>query len=162
MSGSGAFDAKQLRRVLGRWATGVAVMTTTDARGEPRGLTVNSFSSVSVNPPLVLWSIAKSAQSLDTIGAGCVFVVNVLSHRQRSLAQRFAISGGAKFEGVGYRLSAEGAPILEGSAASLVCEATEEHDGGDHVVIIARVIGMAASAEPPLLFVDGAFSSLGP
>jgi molybdenum cofactor synthesis domain-containing protein len=162
MTGSSAIDPKQFRRVLGRWATGVAVMTTIDANGQPKGITVNSFASVSLDPPLVLWSIAKTAQSLSAFRRGCVFAVNFLGQGQQTIAKRFATSGGAKFTDVAYRRAVEGPPLLDGAAASLVCEATEEHEGGDHIVIIGRVVGMVAESLPPLLFVDGAFASVGP
>jgi molybdenum cofactor synthesis domain-containing protein len=162
MSEPPEFDSRRFRRVLGRWATGVAVMTTIDAHGEPKGITVNSFASVSLDPPLVLWSIARTAQSLGAFRKGCAFAVNFLSDGQQALAKRFATSGGTKFTDVPYRLAAQGPPLLDNSCASLICTATEEHEGGDHIVLIGRVLGMVSTTLPQLVFADGAFAGVGP
>lgn len=157
-----AFDQRQFRRVLGRWATGVAVMTAFDAQGEPKGITVNSFASVSLDPPLVLWSIAKTAQSLGAFRKGAIFAANFLSDDQQAIAKRFATSGGSKFADVAYRRAGDGPPLLENACASLVCEAVEEHEGGDHLIVIGRVKDITTSSLPALLFVDGSFATVGP
>jgi molybdenum cofactor synthesis domain-containing protein len=152
----------ELRRCLARWATGVAVMTTTDRAGKPCGLTVNSFASVSLAPPLVLWSVARSARSFEAFVSSSGFVVNVLAERQYSLARRFATSGGPKFDGVDYARLASGMLALTGTAATLVCARHAVHEGGDHAIIEGRVLEAHMRPPPPLVFSDGHLRALGP
>ncbi len=113
------FDARDLRRALGQYATGVTVVTTVDADGEPFGMTANSFTSVSINPPLVLWAAAKSSPSLPAFEASDRFAVNVLASDQHHLSRQFATSGADKFDGV--RVMDGDLPLLEGTVAHFVC-----------------------------------------
>lgn len=160
MSADSTFDRQQLRRIFGRWATGVAVISTCDADGEPRGLTVNSFSSVSLDPPLILWSIAKSAQSAGTFVNGRRFAVNILSQDDEALARHFAKSGGTKFAEIPHSLTTDGIPVLPGNIGTIHCEVNALHDGGDHSIIVGRVLALSDREAPPLLFSSGAFTTL--
>ena len=143
------FDARDLRRALGQYATGVTVVTTQDPRGDRYGMTANSFTSVSLNPPIVLWAAAKSSSSTAAFEASPRFVVNVLASDQHHLSRQFSTSGVDKFEGVRTREEA-GLPLLEGTVAHFVCLATKRVDAGDHVVFFGEVESYdAPGGEPP-------------
>ena len=154
-------DQSALRACLGRWPTGVAVITTRDVAGTSRGLTVNSFSSVSLDPPLVLWSLARTSQSFTAFANCQAFAVNVLAFEQAALARRFAASGGDKFTGMTVEPGDHGAPRLAGCAAWLECRTTSVHDGGDHLVLIGRVLAFAAEPRHPLVFCEGELRTVG-
>jgi flavin reductase (DIM6/NTAB) family NADH-FMN oxidoreductase RutF len=147
------FDARDLRRALGQYATGVTVVTTTDSAGTPFGMTANSFTSVSLNPPLVLWAAAKSSPSLAAFEAAPRFAVNVLASDQHHLSRQFSTSGSDKFEGV--RLKPGDLPLLEGTVAQFVCRRTERIDAGDHVVLLGEIESYEASGGEPLVFHSG-------
>ena len=146
------FDARDLRRALGQYATGVTVVTTLHD-GERFGMTANSFTSVSLNPPLVLWAAATSSPSLAAFEAADRFAVNVLAADQHHLSRQFATSGTEKFEGVAL-LDAE-LPLLEGSVAHFVCRRTQRVDAGDHVVFLGEVEDYDAPGGEPLVFHSG-------
>ncbi|HEX4977397.1 MAG TPA: flavin reductase [Nocardioides sp.] len=148
----GRFDARDLRRALGQYATGVTVVTTLHD-GERFGMTANSFTSVSLNPPLVLWAAAKSSPSLAAFEAADRFAVNVLAADQHHLSRQFATSGTDKFEGVAL-LDAE-LPLLEGSVAHFACRRTQRVDAGDHVVFLGEIEEYAAPGGEPLVFHSG-------
>jgi flavin reductase (DIM6/NTAB) family NADH-FMN oxidoreductase RutF len=155
------FDPRDLRRALGQYATGVTVVTTTDASGTPFGMTANSFTSVSLNPPLVLWAAAKSSPSLAAFEESRGFAVNVLAADQHHLSRQFSISGSDKFEGV--RLHPgdlpPSAPLLEGTVAWFVCRRLPGDrgriDAGDHVVFLGEIESYAAPGGEPLVFHSG-------
>jgi flavin reductase (DIM6/NTAB) family NADH-FMN oxidoreductase RutF len=146
-----------MRRVLGHFCTGVAVITGTDDRG-PVGFTCQSVTSVSLDPPYISFCPAKTSTSWPKIRENGSVCVNVLSAGQRDLCAKFAGKGGDKFAGVQWRPSAAGPPILEGTLASIDAEVEFEHEAGDHTIVVARVTGLRAHHElTPLLFFKGGF-----
>ena len=155
-------DQNELRRVMGHFATGVTVITTISNDGKHYGLTANAFTSVSLEPPLLLISVDKKAESYPLFARSRVFAVNILTQKQETLSRRFAKSGGEKFEGVGYRAGATGAPILEGALAHLECEIRHEFDAGDHTIFVGVAVEIGAEdAEEPLLYFRGGYRNLG-
>lgn len=151
-------DPKDLRDALGRFATGVTVVTTHDALGRPVGVTANSFSSVSLDPPLILWSLAKSSGSMDAFMAAERFAVHILSHEQEAIAMRFASRGSEKFADLAFETHESGPPILAECSARLLCETVHRYEGGDHVIFVARVHHFEKDDHPPLLFHLGRFA----
>ncbi len=150
------FDARDLRRALGQYATGVTVVTTSDGSGQRFGMTANSFTSVSLNPPLVLWAAAKSSPSLAAFEASPRFAVNVLASDQHHLSRQFSTSGGDKFDGV--RLLPGDPPLLEGTVAHFVCRRLEHQgriDAGDHVLFLGEIESYDAGGGEPLVFHSG-------
>jgi flavin reductase (DIM6/NTAB) family NADH-FMN oxidoreductase RutF len=151
------FDIRDLRRAFGQYATCVTVVTTLDAEGRRAAMTANSFTSVSLNPPLVLWAAAKSSSSLAAFEAADRFAVNVLASDQHHLSRQFSTPGGAKFDGV--RLREDDLPLLEGTVASFTCRRLEGHDGrldaGDHVLFLGEVEAYDAPGGEPLVFHSG-------
>lgn len=150
-------DPRALRAALGQFATGVTVVTTFDAEGRPVGVTANSFNSVSLDPPLVLWSLARKAQSLPAFQEAGQFAVHILGLDQRSMSDRFARSGEDKFAGVSYERSAEGVPLFEGCAARFLCRTAYQYEGGDHVIFVGEVVGFESGDSDPLLFHGGRY-----
>lgn len=149
-----------LRDCLGRFATGVTVITCRDSEGSPFGITANSFSSVSLDPPRILWNIAKVSQSLDAYLAATHFGVNVLRHDQRELSVHFAQSQHDLYEGIAHGSSERGVPKLGGVLAFLECATAQIHDCGDHYIIIGDVLSYDAAAGDPLVFFAGDYRSL--
>lgn len=154
-------DPKALRKALGHFVTGVTVVTTRSASGDFAGLTVNSFSSLSLSPPLVMWSIALSATSFEAFETCSHFIVNVLAEDQIPLAESFAQSGGDKFKDLPLRESIAGTPLLDGVAASFVCRITSRYPGGDHSILVGEVLAYEQSERAPLLYVRGRYCRLG-
>ena len=149
------FDARDLRRALGQYATGVTVVTTVHD-GERFGMTANSFTSVSLNPPLVLWAAARSSPSLAAFEAADRFAVNVLAADQHHLSRQFATSGTDKFDGVAL-LDGDpaGLPLLDGTVAHFGCRRTQRVDAGDHVVFLGEIESYDAPGGEPLVFHSG-------
>jgi flavin reductase (DIM6/NTAB) family NADH-FMN oxidoreductase RutF/pimeloyl-ACP methyl ester carboxylesterase len=136
----GGSEPRVLRDALGCFGTGVTIITTVDPAGEPIGLTANSFTSVSLDPPLILFSLARQSANLSTFTQAERFAVNVLHIGQQPLANRFAQRGGPRFEGVDWSIMSEkGSPILGGALASFDCLTHAVHEGGDHLIFIGRV-----------------------
>jgi flavin reductase (DIM6/NTAB) family NADH-FMN oxidoreductase RutF len=154
-------DPKDLRKALGHFVTGVTVVTTRAVSGELAGLTVNSFSSLSLSPPLVMWSIALSAASFAAFETCSHFVVNVLAEDQIRLAERFAQSGGDKFKDLLMREGIAGIPLLDGVAASFACRITSRYPGGDHTILVGEVLAYEQSERAPLLYARGRYCRLG-
>ncbi|HEX7891812.1 MAG TPA: flavin reductase [Ramlibacter sp.] len=157
-----AFDPREFRRALGTFPTGVAIITTRGPDGRPVGLTCNSFSSVSLDPPLVLWSLRTSSKSLAAFRAASCFAINVLAEDQGKLSARFA-SGTVddKFEGVAHSEGLLGVPLIEDCLARFHCSTFSEHEAGDHVVFIGRVERFDhGRQEDPLVFYKGAYMML--
>ena len=148
--------------LLGCFATGVTIVTTINADGEPIGLTANSFTSVSLDPPLILFSLAKTSANLETFEKAGKFAVNVNHIGQQPAAGKFASRGVARFEDVDWALREEGgSPILAGSLASFDCTTHAVHDGGDHVIFIGHVNHASyAPHRDPLLYFRGKFRRL--
>jgi flavin reductase (DIM6/NTAB) family NADH-FMN oxidoreductase RutF len=153
----GEIDPRQLRAALGRFATGVTVITTRTPGGKLEGLTANSFSALSLDPPLVLWSIRRAAPSLDGfIEAGC-FAVNVLAAEQRDLAAHFATPRAEKFAIAEHDRGHRGCPVLAGCLATFQCETESTAAGGDHLIFIGRVVHAAYRDGEPLVFCGGQY-----
>lgn len=152
-----SFDPRDLRNALGTFATGVTIITTRRRSGELAGLTANSFSSVSLDPPLVLWSQSVRAPSLPVFQEATHFVVNVLAADQAELSNRFARPHADKFAGVEHRPAPCGAPVIEGAAAHFECRNEYRLYGGDHIIFLGRVERYAYTAKPTLLFCRGAY-----
>ncbi|MDH3266043.1 MAG: flavin reductase family protein [Gammaproteobacteria bacterium] len=148
-----------LRRALGKFATGVTVVTCRGSAG-PCGITANSFSSVSLEPALVLWSIAKVSNSLRAYLDAQHFAINVLSAQQRAVAHHFAQSDHTLFNGIDYETSAEGVPLIPGSVACFECRTHQVHDCGDHYIIIGEVQKYCGNGGAPLLFYNGQYNQI--
>ncbi len=145
------FDIREFRRALSCFATGVAVATTLDANGESVGMTISSFSSVSLTPPLVLWSIAHNAHGYDAFMNAEYFAVNVLAKHQEQLSDLFATRGVDKFEGLDCREGLHGSPILPDYAACFECRTEYRYEGGDHKIIVGRVLRFDERDSEPLI-----------
>lgn len=148
-------EARRLRDAMGRFATGVTVVTCT-AAGGPVGITANSFSSVSLDPPLVLWSIARSSSRFAAFATAPAFAIHILSEGERDLAARFT-KGGAGFDGLDWSASPDGAPRIAGTLARFDCALHAAHDGGDHLILVGRVTAAALRDGDPLIFSQGHF-----
>lgn len=157
-------SAKSFRHALGCFPTGVAVITTCDAQGQPIGLTCNSFSSVSLEPPLVLWSLRNNSKSIDIFRRTGQFTINVLSHRQDDLSGRFASSSktmAEKFDGLSCASGWGGTPVLKDCIANFQCSVFARHEAGDHVIFIGRVEAFEQSSdEDALVFYKGTYMML--
>lgn len=152
-------DARQFREVCGQYATGVAVITVCGAGGQLAGVTVNSFSSVSLEPPLVQFSLDRKASVFPVFKDCRHFAVNVLSRPQQPLSNMFAVRSDA-FEEVTYASGRAGSPVIEGCVANLECEKFAVYDGGDHVIILGRVMQLqCAPTQEPLLFFRGTYGT---
>ncbi|AWI82094.1 nitrilotriacetate monooxygenase [Parazoarcus communis] len=152
-------DSRELRDALGHFATGVTIITTTDAEGQPVGVTVNSFASVSLDPPLVLWSLAKRSYSLPAFTQASGFAIHVLASNQQALSDRFARGAGDKFNGVDTAQGIDGIPLLPGCAAVFECSTAHQYDGGDHLILVGRVRKLHVDDRAPLLFYRGRYAS---
>jgi flavin reductase (DIM6/NTAB) family NADH-FMN oxidoreductase RutF len=152
------FSQRELRDALGRFATGVTVVTTMTPRG-PLGITANSFASVSLVPPLVLWSPARKSRRFPAFEAASHFAIHVLSADQRGLAEHFALPGEG-FAEVDFTAGLGGAPLLEGCAARFECRHAAGHDAGDHLIVVGEVLRLEQADLPPLLYHRGAYGGL--
>lgn len=155
-------DARQLRGVLGRFFTGVTVVTTVDEAGKAWGVTANSFTSVSLDPPLVLWNQALTAMSHPVFLEAERFTVNILAEDQVPLSRHFAKSDENKFDGVPVTIGLGGVPVLDGCCAALECRKVATHEGGDHTIFIGQVEGMRSNDRCPLVFGDGKYMEARP
>jgi len=155
------FDARDLRRAFGNFATGVTIVTTLDKDGNPCGFTANSFTSVSIDPPLLLVNIARSAYGCGIFTSSKGYAVNILAHDQRSLSNRFARAGEDKFAGLDWHGEVTGSPIIGGVVAWFDCTHFEQVDAGDHIVLIGRIERYSYNTHAPLGFCRGAYVSYG-
>ncbi|MBI3285065.1 MAG: flavin reductase family protein [Burkholderiales bacterium] len=151
------FDARHFRHALSQFATGVTVITTRLADGRFLGLTASSFNSVSLEPPLVLWSLANAANSLPIFSGNSHYVVNILSAEQAWLAEQFSSRKTDRFEGVAYHLSRTGLPVLDGVSAWFECHNRSRYPEGDHVIFVGEVEHCEFTPQPPLVFHSGQF-----
>ena len=153
-----AIDPRSLRNVLGCYATGVAVITARSTTGQHVGVTVNSFSSVSLDPPLVLFSLARRANILEHMQKADRFAVNILSQELIDLSNRFARPSTAQFRDDEFREGASGCALINRALATIECEKISEMEGGDHLIFLGHVtsVSLAAPAQP-LLFYRGAY-----
>lgn len=153
-----AVDPKAFRHALAQFATGVTIVTAASRPDAPVGATISSFNSVSLDPPMVLWSLDKRSYSRPDFESSTHFAVHVLTLEQRELARRFATRGVDKFEGLSWRTGLGGAPLLGDCAACFECETRHRYDGGDHVIFVGEVRRFQHSPCVPLLFHGGAFA----
>ena len=153
-----AFDPKAFRAALGSFATGVTVITARAADGTPVGLTANSFNSVSLEPPMVLWSLARKALSLPVFMEAGHWAVHILAADQEDLSNRFARSGADKFAGLPTDTSAHGVPLLQGCVARFECATSFRYEGGDHVILVGEVVSFERTPRAPLVFHAGRYA----
>ncbi len=154
-----SFDPRQFRSALGNFATGVTVVTACHPdNGELVGVTANSFNSVSVDPPLVLWSLDRDASSLKSFEAADHFIVNVLAADQINLSQRFAKRSDDKFKGLEFGKGIGGAPLLSGCAASFECQKSFTYEGGDHLIFVGEVHKFTSTGRSSLVFHRGSYA----
>jgi flavin reductase (DIM6/NTAB) family NADH-FMN oxidoreductase RutF len=153
-----SFSSQEFRTALGMFATGVTIVTARTTEGSVIGLTANSFNSVSLDPPLVLWSLAKAAASLPAFRGGSHYAINVLAADQKALAERFALKGADRWAGVSFIEGMGGAPLLTGAAATFECFNRSRYDEGDHVIFVGEVERCSwRPGASPLLFHGGQF-----
>lgn len=156
------FDSLQFRQALGRFATGVCVITANPPGHVPFGLTVNSFASLSLTPPLVLWSLQKDSDTVGAFRNALSYCVNILAQDQRAVAERFARRGAHALHEGEYTVASDGLPLLRDVLATIRCDIETRHDGGDHTILIGRVRELdVTDAGKPLLFYAGGFHALG-
>jgi 3-hydroxy-9,10-secoandrosta-1,3,5(10)-triene-9,17-dione monooxygenase reductase component len=153
-----SLDRRSFRRALGAFATGVTIVTTRNAAGQDVGLTANSFNSVSLDPPMILWSLARSSLSLPAFQENGCFAVHILSADQEDLSHRFAARGTEKFAGLHCARGQGGVPLLDGCSARFECRRAFVHDGGDHVIFVGEVLAFEDFARPALLFHAGRYA----
>lgn len=151
-------DAQQFRAALGMFATGVTIITARADDGTLVGLTANSFNSVSLTPPLVLWSLARRAGSMPVFSRGSHYAINILAADQKDLAQRFATRDIDRFAGVRFREGCGGAPVLEGCAAVFECANRSQYEEGDHIIFVGEVEACSrVEGAQPLIFHGGRY-----
>jgi len=157
-----AFEGRALRDAFGSFATGVTIVTTAGPDGRDIGLTANSFSSVSLDPPMVLWSLARSAASLEAFRHCGHFAVHILSADQEALSTRFASKGVDRFEGLALERGPGGVPMLTACTARFACRLAYQYEGGDHVIFVGEILDFSHSAQKPLVFHGGRYGMLLP
>ncbi|MBI3756362.1 MAG: flavin reductase family protein [Deltaproteobacteria bacterium] len=155
-----AIEVRELRNVMGNFATGVTIITTKDATGKPFGLTANAFSSLSLDPPLLLICVDKKVDCYACFDDSKVFAVNFLSEGQDQLSTRFATKGIEKFEGVPYKLGELGVALLDGAMAHIECKVANAYEGGDHMIYIGEIQNATVLSDQPLLFFRGKYFKL--
>ncbi len=153
-------SADEFRSALRHFPAGVTIVTTRDGEGRPCGLTASAFTSVSLDPPLVLVCVDHAATAHPAVDAHGWFAVNVLGKSQEHLARRFAVSGSDKFAGVAFREGRAGLPILEDVVASLECRIVQRYTGGDHTIFVGQVEGVSVAGGPPLVYFHGGYHHL--
>lgn len=155
-----AIDPRDFRNVLGTYPTGVAIVTCRDGEGRPAALTINSFASLSLTPPLVLWSIEKTSDQFDAFAQAGHYAVNILAEGHGELSRHFATHRGDKFDGIDHYHGVEQLPLLPDCCASLQCRIVERVEAGDHIVMIGEVIEMDKGDARPLVFHQGQYRAL--
>lgn len=155
-------DARALRNLMGQFATGVTVITTQGADGTPIGLTANSFSSVSLDPALVLWSLDRRSPNLEVFKHVSHFAINILAADQHQLSNQFARPADDKFEGVEFLTCDSGTVVIDGALVTLVCRNYRQYDGGDHIIFIGEIEQFTQADGVPLVFHSGKYQALSP
>ncbi|HEY9035516.1 MAG TPA: flavin reductase family protein [Pseudomonadales bacterium] len=154
-------DSRALRNALGQFATGVTIITAVPKGGKPFGMTVNSFSALSLDPPLVLWSLQKNSECAAAFDQASHYGVNILQHDQMDVSNAFAKKGEHDLPTGGYRLGRSGTPVLKGCMATFECRITDRHDGGDHIILVGEVEEMHSLPDrKPLVFFSGRYREL--
>ncbi len=154
-------DQARFREVLGHFATGITVVTALED-GVPVGFTCQSFAALSLDPAMVLLAPARSSTSWPRIAQAGAFCVNILEEHQEALCRAFAVSGGEKFDGVGWKPGITGSPVIDGSLAVIECRLGDIFDGGDHELVIGHVVAMDIGEGAPLLFYRSGFGRFAP
>jgi 3-hydroxy-9,10-secoandrosta-1,3,5(10)-triene-9,17-dione monooxygenase reductase component len=152
------FDQREFRNALGTFTTGVTIITACQADGKLVGVTANSFNSVSLDPPLVLWSLSKSSNSLAAFEAAEYWAVHILSHDQDQLATHFSKRGHDKFAGLDLETGMGGAPLLDGCTTRMQCKTAYRYDGGDHIIMVGEVMHFEHSDIAPLVYQRGNYA----
>jgi flavin reductase (DIM6/NTAB) family NADH-FMN oxidoreductase RutF len=155
-----AFDPARFRSVVGRFASGVTIVTTRDEAGVDHGMTVSAFCSLSLEPPLVLVCIERIAEMHDVLVSASDFAVNILASGQESVSRRFAERMADRFDGIGFGRGLSGAPLLHGTLAHVECRVKKRLNGGDHSIFIGEVIDAEARFDRPLLYYRGGYAQL--
>ena len=157
-----SIEPREFRDTVGCFATGITIITTVQQDGNPVGLTANSFTSLSLDPPMVLFCLDCNVASFEAFRADGHFAVNILSTEQQALSAQFARSGPEKWNGVSYDTWDSGSPIFPGSLASMECKVASINQGGDHVIVIGEVVRMerAQGDVTPLLYFRGGYANL--
>lgn len=157
-----AIDTREFRNALGNFATGVTIVTACGEDGVLAGVTANSFNSVSLDPPMVLWSLDRNSPSLRIMEDCSHFCVHILSEAQHDLCMKFARSGNDKFDGVAFTRGLGGAPLFDGCLARFECRNVIHHEGGDHVIIVGEVEKFVVNDGAPLIFFRGKLGEVSP
>lgn len=157
-----SFDGRALRDAFGSFATGVTIVTTSGPEGLDIGLTANSFSSVSLDPPMVLWSLARTSLNMDAFRNSGHFAVHILSADQEALSGRFASKGVDRFAGLALDRGPDGIPMLQDCMARFACKLAYQYEGGDHVIFVGEIVDFSHSAQKPLVFHGGRYGMLLP
>ena len=157
-----SIDSREFRNALGRFATGVCVITAHTETQTPFGMTVNSFASVSLEPPLILWSLQKDSDCFKHFDAATAFSVNILADSQQAESNQYAKKGDHALESDSFRIGASGTPVLKNAMTTFECELEAVHEGGDHVIIVGRVIALTdhPAEREPLIFYRGKYREL--
>jgi len=155
-------ESDMLRKAFGRFATGVTVITMSDEDNRPLGMTASSFNSVSLDPPMVLWSAGKQAGEYERFAKCAKYAVHVLSDQQAGLSNHFATPAKDKFEGIDWQMSAHGLPLIADCPMCLQCETISRHEAGDHMILVGQVIDAHINSDkPPLLYYSSGYHHLG-
>ena len=153
-------EQQHFRRVCSKYATGITILTVLDRSGAPHGMTVNSFTSVSLSPPLILVCIDRQTSILSHFMLGTRFGVNMLHEDQKDLSTWFARSGHDRFSGIGWTMGETGAPVLPGMLATMECEVTQMVEAGDHVVVIGAALHATWREGQPLVYFNSSYQGL--
>jgi flavin reductase (DIM6/NTAB) family NADH-FMN oxidoreductase RutF len=156
------FDDNAFRATLGRFASGITVLTLRDSTGVDRGMTATAFSSLSLDPPLILVCIGKAASIGPSLARATHFAVHVLAADQEALARKFAEKDGDRFGGLTARRGVEGLPLLDGALATLECRIAARHPGGDHEIVVGEVLAASSRDGDPLIYYRGRYGRLAP
>lgn len=155
-------ESDKLRKAFGRFATGVTVITMSDEDDRPLGMTASSFNSVSLDPPMVLWSAGQQAGEYERFAKCAKYAVHVLSDQQAGLSNHFATPSKDKFEAIDWQMSAHGLPLIAECPMCLQCETISRHEAGDHMILVGTVIDAHINSDaPPLLYYSSAYHHLG-
>ena len=150
----------EFRRACGRFATGVAVASVTDERGAAHGLTVNSFTSVSLNPPLVLICLSNEVTMIEAFRGASHFGINILREEDREISQRFSTKGHDRFNGIAWRPGRSGVPLIDCALAAMECETYQRVASGDHDILVGRVVAARVEDGAPLVFYGSRYRKL--
>lgn len=153
-------DKDAFRAALGRFASGITVVTARDAAGRDVGMTISAFCSVSLSPPLVMVSVAKNASMYQALSQAEHFAVNILADTQEPLSRRFSAKEGDRFDGIGFTRGRTGVALLDDVLAWIECRRTAMHDGGDHTLVLGETLAMQTSDARPLLYYRGGYATL--